>query len=168
MDQPPAVDRAWIAAEFAKGIAVERALAAQSTTRAASPPDPALSILYHEIATADERHVGVLETIATRYGHTPARAGEGGFGRAWARLKESVGEVGASVWDQLMWDLAAKAQAAHWLTTWIDVLKSIGDTESARELSTILAEEETHRTALQQGLTRMVERRARNGDAVPS
>ena len=52
--------------EFVKGIHAERSLAADAKATADSPPDPSLGVLYHEIAVADERHVGILETIARR------------------------------------------------------------------------------------------------------
>jgi hypothetical protein len=65
------INRDWIAAEFAKSIVIERTLAANAKSRAESPPEPAFGVLYSEIAAADERHVAIVEKIATRYGHTP-------------------------------------------------------------------------------------------------
>lgn len=166
MAQTASDDRAWIAAEFVKGMDAERALAANAKARAESPPDPALGVLYHEIAGADERHASVLETIATRYGHTPSRAAGGGVGRAWEQLKDKVGNLGSSALDQLSWDQMAKAQSVHWHTAWVHTFGAIGDTDSARELSVVLAEEQAHRDALQQGLNRMVEQHARGDDQV--
>ena len=54
-----------------------------------------------------------------------------------------------------------KAQSVHWHSAWVHTFGAIGETESARELTAVLAEEQTHRDALQQGLNRMVEQRAR-------
>jgi hypothetical protein len=160
MVQTPSVDRAWIAAEFVKGIDAERSLAANAKARADSPPDPSLGVLYHEIAAADERHTRILETIATRYGHTPSPTAGGGVGWAWDQLKDKIGNLGSSSLDQLSWDLMVKAQSVHWHTAWVHTFGAIGETESARELSVVLAEEQTHHDALQQGLNRMVEQRA--------
>ena len=98
MVQAPAVDRSWIAAEFVKGIAAERSLAADAKARATSPPDPSLGVLYHEIAAADERHATILETIATRFGHTPSASGGGGVGLVWDQLKNKLGNLGTSAW----------------------------------------------------------------------
>ncbi|MHC5543309.1 hypothetical protein ACYOEI_34230, partial [Singulisphaera rosea] len=68
------IDRTWIAEEFSKGIAAEQALMDEAKSRSQAPPDATLGVLYHEIADADERHLAIIETIATRYGHTPARS----------------------------------------------------------------------------------------------
>jgi hypothetical protein len=155
------INREWIASEFAKGIDAEQSLAADAKATAEAPPDPALSVLYHEIATADERHAAIIETIATRYGHTPSRGVGGGVGGAFGRLKETVAGLGASPLDRLSRDLSAKAGAIHWLVAWVHVFEAIGDAESARELADVLAAERTHCDALQAGLNRLVERGAR-------
>jgi len=150
------INRAWIADEFARGIAAEQSLIDEAKARAESPPDPALVVVYHEIATSDERHRAIVETIATRYGHTPGRSMADGIGETLGRLKEKVGELGSSPIQRLGHDLAAKANAIHWYTAWIPAFQAIGDTESARELAAILTEEKSHRDALQEGLNRMV------------
>jgi hypothetical protein len=160
----PAINSGWIASEFAKGIAAERLLAEAARARAESPPDPTLAVLYHEIAAADERHVTTVETIATRYGHTPSRSVGGGVGETLGRLKDKVAGMGASPLDRLSDDLEAKANVIHWYTGWVHVLEAIGDAESARELAVVLTEEQAHREALQQGFNRMVEQHVR-GDA---
>lgn len=156
-----ATDRDWIGAEFAKGVDTERSLAANAKARAESPPDPTLGVLYHEIAAADERHVATVETIATRYGHTPSRSMSGGVGETLGRLRDRVVGMGASALDCLSHDLAAKADAIHWHTAWVHAFESVGDPESARELAAVLTEEQTHREALQQGFNRLVEQHAR-------
>jgi hypothetical protein len=63
-------------------------------------------------------------------------------------------------------DLTAKARSIHWHTAWVHAFGVIGDAESVRELSALLTEEQAHRDALQQGLNRMVEQRARGGDEI--
>jgi hypothetical protein len=166
MSQASSVDRDWIASEFVKGIDAERSLAADAKARADSPPDPSLGLLYHEIAAADERHVVILETIATRYGHTPSPSSGGGLGRVWDRVKDTVGKIGSDNLDHLGQDLTAKAQSVHWHAAWVHAFEAIGEAESARDLSAVLAEEETHLDALRQGFNRMVERLAR-GDGDP-
>ncbi len=148
--------RDWIAIEFSKGIDAEQSLFDDAKARAVSPPDPALQVLYNEIATADERHRSIVETIATRYGHTPTRSVAGGIGETLGRLKDKVGKMGASPLQQVSQDLVAKANAIHWYTAWIAAFQSIGDAESARELTAVLAEEKSHRDALQEGLNRLV------------
>ena len=90
------IDRSWIGAEFAKGIDIERSLAADAKARAESPPDPTFGVLYCEIAAADERHVASMETIATRYGHTPSRSVSGGVGETLGRLRDMVAGMNAS------------------------------------------------------------------------
>jgi hypothetical protein len=166
MAQTASVDRVRIAAEFVKGMEAERALGAIAKARAEAPPDPALGVLYHEIAEADERHAMILETIATRFGHTPSRSAGGGVGRAWEQLKDKFGKLNSSALDQLSWDLTAKAQSAQWHTAWVHTFGAIAEVESARELSVVLAEEQAHLDALQQGLNRMVEQHARGADKV--
>jgi len=150
------INRAWIAAEFSKGIDAEQMLIEEAKARAESPPDPALGVLYHEIATADERHRLIIETIATRYGHTPSRSMTGGIGETLGRLKDKVGELGSSPIQRLGHDLMDKANAIHWCTAWVQTFQALGDAESARELSAVLTEEKAHRDALQEGLNRMV------------
>jgi len=152
------INRDWIAAEFSKGIDAEQALLDEARARAGSPPDPALGVLYNEIAAADERHLAIVETIATRYGHTPSRSVAGGIGETLGRLKEKVGEIGSTPLQRVGHDLMGKANAIHWCTAWIQAFQAINDAESARELSAILTEEKAHRDALQQGLNRMVAR----------
>lgn len=156
------IARDWIVAEFSKGIAAEAAMEAEAGTRAQDPPDPELGVLYGEIAAADRRHRDLIETIATRYGHTPSRGG-GGLGETLGRLKEKVVEIGTTPLERLGHDLAAKANAVHWMTAWVQAFEAIGDTESARELAAVLTEETAHRDALQSGLNRMVARGARSG-----
>jgi len=156
MATAPTAQRDWIASEFSKGIDAEQALIDEAKTRAASPPDPALTVLYHEIAAADEKHRAVVETIATRYGHTPTRSVAGGIGETLGRLKDKVGEMGSSALQKVSHDLAAKANAIHWYTAWVQTFQAIGDADSARELAAVLTEEKAHRDALQEGLNRMV------------
>jgi hypothetical protein len=152
--------RDWIASEFSKGIDAEHALTEEARLRADDPPDPELRVLYHEIAAADERHRAVVETIATRYGHTPSRSVAGGIGETLGRLKEKVGEIGTTPLQRLGHDLTAKANAIHWYTAWIAAFEAIGDAESVRDLTGVLAEESSHRDALQLGLNRLVTRGA--------
>lgn len=158
-----AVDRDWILAEFTKGIDAERHMAEQAKARGENPPDPALGVLYHEIAAADERHTAIVETIATRYGHTPTRSSGGGIGETIARLSNKVSQAvaGGDALHDLAGDLAAKADAIHWYVAWSAAFAAVGDAESARELSAVLTEEQAHRDALQQWLNRLVERGAR-------
>jgi len=150
------INREWIAAEFSKGIEAEQALMEEARARAESPPDPGLGVLYHEIAVADERHLKIVETIATRYGHTPSRSVTGGIGETLGRLKDKVGEIGSSPMQRLSHDLMAKANSIHWSHAWVHAFQALGDAESARELAAVLTEEKAHRDALQEGLNRMV------------
>jgi hypothetical protein len=159
------INRAWIASEFSKGIDAEQAMIDEAKARTESPPDPTLGVLYHEIATADERHRTIVETIATRYGHTPSRSLTGGIGETLGRLKGRIGEMGSSPFQRLGCDLAAKANAIHWSTAWIEAFQAIGDAESARELSAVLTEEKAHRDALQEGLNRLVTQGATTEEA---
>jgi hypothetical protein len=155
------INRDWVVSELSKRISAERFLSDAARARAESPPDPTLVVLYNEIAAADERHVTVVETIATRYGHTPSRSVGGGVGATLGHLKDKVAEIGASPLDRLSDDLAAKANMIHWYTGWVHVLEEIADAESARELGVVLAEEQAHREALQQTFNRMIEQHAR-------
>jgi hypothetical protein len=164
MTQTSTVDHGWIASEFVKGIDAERTLAADAKARADSPPDPSLGLIYHEIAAADERHVGVLQTIATRYGHTPSPVAGGGIGKVWDRVKGAVGKSGSDDLDHLVADLTAKAASVYWHAAWVHAFEALGESASARDLSTVLAEEATHLDALRQAFNRMVERLAR-GDS---
>jgi hypothetical protein len=156
------IDRAWISSELEKQIDDERSMAADAKARAESPPDPSLSVLYHEIAAADERHVVALEKIATRYGHTPSRSdGGGGVAETLGRLKDRVTGLGSTNRDLLEQDLAAKSNAVNLRTAWAHAFESLGDPESARDLLTIIAEDQAHRDALLEGLKRMLEQAAR-------
>jgi len=150
------VNRTWIATEFSKGIEAEQALLDEAKARSQSPPDPSLGVLYHEIAAADERHLVIVETIATRYGYTPSRSVTGGIGETLGRLKEKVSEMGSSAHQRVAHDLVAKANAIHWCTAWVHTFQSIGDAESARELAVVLTEDNAHRDALQEGLNRLL------------
>jgi hypothetical protein len=166
MAQPCSIDREWVAAELVKGIDAERSLAIDAKARAESPPDIVLSVLYHEIAVADERHATILQTIAARYGHTPSQSTGGGIGKALGHLRDKFVGLGSGVSDQLLLDVTAKAQSVHWHTAWVHLLGVIGDSQSASELAVVLAEEQAHRDALQQGLNRAVEQHARGADDV--
>jgi hypothetical protein len=159
------LNRDWIQAEFAKGIAAEEALSAEAQSRSDAPPDPSLSVLYQEIASADAKHRNVVEAIATRFGHTPTKVG-GGIGEAITRLKDKFAAMGSSPIELLGHDLAGKANAIHWYSAWVNTFRSLGETVSATELEGILAEEISHRDALQQALNRLVERGARGETVV--
>lgn len=155
-------NREWIASEFAKGIDAEQQLIAEARARAESPPDPSMVVLYNQIAAEDERHISALDTIATRYGHTPSRSPvSGGLGATISRLKEKVSEIGNSPGQRVADDLRDKADAVHWMTAWVHTFEAIGDTESARELAAVLTEEKAHRDALQAALNRIIESGAR-------
>jgi hypothetical protein len=154
------IDRQWIAAELINGIDQERTLAREANARAESPPDASLTVLYHEIAQADERHAVILEKIAARYGHTPSESTEGGIGGMFQKLKVQVGEFGSGPHDQVWSDLTAKARWIQWLTAWAQAFQTLGDLAGGREIETILDEEKTHRDALQNSLNRLVVRRA--------
>jgi hypothetical protein len=164
MQTPTAIDREWILSEWVKIIELERSLASMAKTRAESPPHPTLAVLYHETAAAEERHVGVLEAIATRYGYTPSRNEGGALGATFGRFKEQVAELGTSASDRLIQDLRARADAIHGQTAWVYTFQSLGDTRSADDLAAVLAEDLVHRGALQDGLNRMVEQRASGED----
>jgi hypothetical protein len=156
MATAPTFNRAWIASQFSKGIDAVQALIDEAKARAESPPDPSLGVLYHEIAAAEERHRAIVETIATRYGHTPSRSVAGGIGETLGRLKDRVSETGWTPLRRLGHDLAVKANAIHWCIAWVQAFQAIGDAESARELAAVLTEEKAHRDALQEGLNRLV------------
>jgi hypothetical protein len=161
VEQATSIDRAWILSELVKGIEAERYLASDAMAKADAPPDPAMGVLYHEIATADERHAGVIERIATRYGHVPSASQAGSIGQALGHLKEKIVELGRAPLDQSSLDLAAKARSVQWYTAWVNAFEAIGETETARELSAVLAEEQAHFDALQQSFNRLVEQKAR-------
>ena len=111
------INRDWIETEFSKGIDAEEVMSAEAKARSDSPPDPSLSVLYHEIALADAKHRDVVEAIATRFGHTPMKSG-GGIGEAFSRLKEKVATMGSTPIELVGHDLATKANAIHWYTAW--------------------------------------------------
>jgi hypothetical protein len=152
------INRDWIAAEFSRGIEAEQALMEEARARADAPPDPELGVLYHELATADERHRMVVETIATRYGYTPSRTVAGGIGETLGRLREKVGALGSSPLQRIGHDLMGRANAVHWCTAWVHAFEALGDVESARDLTAVLNEQKAHRDVLQEGLNRLVAR----------
>ena len=164
------INREWVAAEFSKGIEAEQSAAEEARARAGSPPDPMLGVLYHEIATADDRHREIVEAVAIRYGHTPSRGLGGGISEALGRLKDKVADkfAGATPQERVAHDLAIKANAIHWYTAWIHAFQALGEAESARELSAVLTEETAHRDALQTGLNQLVERGARGEPSAPA
>ncbi len=166
MAETPSIDRVWIASQLVKGMEAERSLAIDAKAKADSPPDAVLCVLYREIAAADERHATIVEKIAARYGHTPSQSAGGGIARAIGHLRDKFVGLGSDAWDQLILDVTAKAQSVHWHTTWVHAFEAIGDCESARELSAVLAEEEAHRDALQHGLNRVIEHHARGADEI--
>jgi rubrerythrin len=162
------INRDWIETEFSKGIDAEQALADEAKARAKDPPDASLAVLYHEIAADDERHRAIVETIATRYGHTPSRTIAGGIGETLGRLKDKVGELGTTPLQRISHDLCAKASAIHWCTAWIGAFEAIGDSASARDLSSVLDEEKRHHEALQQNLNRLVLQGAAEPEEAPA
>lgn len=155
------VDRPWVASEFAKGIDAEKEMCRNAKARVDAPPEPALGVLYSQIAEADERHTSVVETVAVRYGHTPGQGLAGGIGQAIGHLKDTVASIGSSAMERVGHDLASKANAIHWYGAWVHTFEALGDTESARELASILTEEKSHRDALQEVLNRLVEHGSR-------
>lgn len=160
--------REWIAAEFSKGIESEQSLIDEALARASSPPDPSLQVLYHEIASADERHRSIVEKVAVRYGHTPSNSIGGGIGGTIGRLREKVGELGSTPQQLVAHDLGLKANSIHWYTAWIAAFTAVNDVESAREMTAILTEEKAHRDALQEALNRLLTRGALGETADPS
>jgi hypothetical protein len=154
------VNREWIATQFSRGIDAERSMEADAKATSASPPDPSLGVLYHEIAEADGRHRMIVETIATRYGYNPAGNHSGGIGGSIKHLREKVSEIGCTPQQRIEHDLSAKASAIHWCTAWVHAFQTIGDAESARELTAVLTEEKVHHDALQEGLNRLISRGA--------
>jgi hypothetical protein len=163
-------DRDWITSELAKGVAADRALADEAKARASSPPDPSLSLVYNELATAEDRIHSVLETIATRYGFTPTHRLEGGIGEAFGWLKGKVSEMGSSPSDRLTYDLLARAASVFWCTAWVHTFEAIGDAPSAQELVAVLTEKKAHCAALQECLNRLVAERVKAvtpGPAIP-
>lgn len=161
------IDEAWILAHLSKLIDAERAMAATERSRADSPPEPSMVSAYQEASRDDERHAGVLETIAVRYGHTPSRASGGGVGETITRLKDQVSHLTAKSWDVVEADLAAKSAVIGRETVWAGVFEAIGDTESAAELREILDQDRAHADALTDGLTRIAVMTA-SPDAIPS
>ena len=165
---PTSLDREWITSELGKGLAAERTLAAEARARAASPPDATLVVAYNELATAEDRHLLILETIATRYGRTPTRDLGGGIGETFGWLRGKVTDLGSSPFDRLTYDLVARASSVLWYTAWIHTFEAIGDAESARELTAILTEKRSHCESLQIGLNRLLENRVKGTDAPPA
>ena len=165
----PTIDREYITSELGKGLAAERTLAAEARARAESPPDPTLSLIYNELARAEDCHHRILETIATRYGHTPTRdTGGGNIGGMFGWLRGKVTELGSSPFDRLTYDLVARASSVLWYTAWVHAFQSLGDAESARELAAVLTEKRAHCEALQGGLNRLVEGRVKVADTAGS
>jgi hypothetical protein len=162
---PRSINREWLAAEIAKRIGAEQALANEARSRAEDPPDPLLQVLYHEIADADQRHRETLETIATRYGYNPTRSAAAGLAEALSRLKERVAGLGSTPLDRLAHDLVGKADAIHWCTAWASAFEALGEIESARELNLVLDEEKAHHSALQLALNRLVESAAQTTES---
>jgi hypothetical protein len=164
MTTAPTARRDWIVAEFSKGIEAEQSLQNHAETSASNPPDPSLGVLYHEIAADDQRHRMIVETIATRYGYNPAKGSGTSIGGTLGRLREKMGEIGSTPQTRLAHDLAAKADSIHWMTAWVHTFQTLGDTESARELASVLTEEKSHHEALQEGLNRLIAREAVEGE----
>jgi len=156
------VNREWIASQFSRGIEAERHMEDDARATSASPPDPSLGVLYHEIAEADGRHRKIVETIATRYGHNPSGGRSGGIGGSIQHLRDKVSELGSTPQQRIEHDLSAKASAIHWCTAWVHTFQAIGDAESARELSAVLTEQKVHHDALQEGLNRIIAREAQS------
>ena len=154
------VNREWIATQFSRGIEAERSMEADAKATSAAPPDPSLGVLYHEISEADARHKMIVETIATRYGYNPSGGPSGVIGGSIKHLREKVSELGSSPQQRIEHDLSAKSSAIHWCTAWVHAFQSLGDAESARELTAVLTEEKAHHDALQEGLNRFVARAA--------
>jgi hypothetical protein len=159
------IDRDWITAELVKGLIAERTLAIQAKARASAPPDPSLSVIYNELGKVEDRFSSILETIATRYGHTPTSSG-GGLGGSFGWLRDKVSEFGSSPMDRLTYDLLARTASILWCTAWVHTFEEIGDTASAQELEAVLVEKKTHCEALQGGLNRLVSGRVKLADAV--
>lgn len=153
----PTIDREWIVNQFSRGIEAEHALQHDALATAKSPPDPSLAVLYNQIATEDERHATVIETIATRYGYQGTSGSGGGL---FGRIKDAVSEIGSTPQQRLEHDLAAKSSSMHWATAWVYTFQQIGDATSAEELGVILNEEKAHHDALQQGLNLLLVRGA--------
>lgn len=163
---PDSIDRTWITSELEKGLTAERALAAEARARAESPPDQALAVVYSQLAVAEDRLHSILETIATRYGHTPARNPGASIGGTFGWLRGKVSDLGSSPFDRLTYDLVARATSVLWCTAWVNAFESIGDAESARELAAVLVEKRAHCETLQEGLNRLVAERVKVADAI--
>ena len=155
------INKNWVVAEITKLVDAEQYMAGGTGPNPKTPPHEMLSCVYHEMSAADERHVQVLKTIATRYGYVPVRGEGGGIGEAIGRLRDRFTALGSDPIERLIGDLLLKAEAVHRYTAWIQVFETAGDSTSAQELAAILAEEHVHMDALQSGLNRLVEEAAR-------
>jgi hypothetical protein len=153
------IDRDWLLAELKTLIGDERKLATDVKQRVAAPPVPELEVLYNEMAADDDRHIMALETIATRYGHTPTRSQVAGVGETLGRLTGQVAEIGSNSWDLVARDLAAKTSSMARRAAWVSVFETIGDDQSAGELGRIVADDRAHQDALQNALTRLLSSR---------
>jgi bacterioferritin (cytochrome b1) len=156
------INRTWVVAELLKLVEAERSMAGGIGARSETPPDESLSFVYHEIATADERHAEAIETIATRYGLNPSRNPSGGFGEAIGRLKDRFAALGSHPIERLLADMSVKAEAIHRYSAWVHAFEAAGDAASAGEIAAILADEQVHRDALQAGLDRLIEQATRS------
>jgi hypothetical protein len=152
---PTLIDHDWIISGLEKGLAVDRTLAAQFRARAESPPDPSLAVVYGQLATAEDRFYSILETNATRHGHTPTHSRGGGLGESFGWLRSKVPELGSSPFDRLTDDRVARATPVLWCMACVHAFEAIGDAESARELMAVLAETRSHCESLRGVLNRL-------------
>jgi bacterioferritin (cytochrome b1) len=160
MTATPTTNQAWIVSELVRLLSAERSMSENARARAETPPDPSLGVVYHEIAAADLQHAAVIETIATRYGHTPSRDASGGIGDALGRFRDKMVGLGTNAIDLLAADATAKAAVILWYRAWVHTFEAIGDAESSAALAAVLVAEETHLDALQHSLIRLVEQGA--------
>ena len=112
---PAAVDRNWILSEFSKGIDAEGQMAHEAQAQADAPPEPALGVLYAQIAEADLRHHDAVETIAVRYGLTPGQGHHGfasNIGETLGRLKDKVTGAASNSLERLGHHLRRQVERA--------------------------------------------------------
>jgi hypothetical protein len=157
----PAISKEWVVGKLLKLIDAERSMAGSIGQNAKTPPHEVLSCLYHEISAADEGHAEAIKIIAARYGYIPVRTERSSIGDTIGRLKERFTALGSDSSERLIGDLLPKAEAIYRYTAWVQIFKAMGDTASADELTSILADEQAHRDTLQVALNKLVEERAR-------
>lgn len=141
------VNRDWINKQLNKVISAEESLYRTERDHRESTSLPEMSQIYDRLIQDDEIHIRNLRKVAVRYGFK---------GGAMQAVGDMLGSIKSAVpgldnqdpFQMVSDDLVMKSAALDACRIWTDILRSIGDEDSANLMQETAAGDEDHHRML--------------------